>query len=80
MPSFSSHQGDLSSSPASSITSGSTRSHKISLASDSSKKSQTNLHLIGKIDAVGNNNGWNPFKKSSHRDHQMIKNDNIIFR
>ena len=56
MPSISTaSQGDLSSSPASSVTSGSTRSHKGSEGSSSivTKKSHASLH-IGNIEKVVN--------------------------
>lgn len=77
MPSLSStsHHGDLSSSPASSVTSGSTRSHNG--RSDSlGKKHQGHNN--------NNNNGsaWNPFKRSGRADKtkSILENDNVILR
>ena len=75
MPSISTtSQGDLSSSPASSVTSGSTRSHKGSeVSSSATKKSQTSLHMVGQP------HGWNLFKKSHSKSHAS-KNENVILR
>ena len=66
MPSTFSHPSgeELSSSPASSVTSGSTRSH-----ATPDKKSQTNL----------SHGSWNPFKKPV-KSHHIVINDNIILR
>ena len=76
MPSISTaSQGDLSSSPASSVTSGSTRSHKGSEGSSALKKSQTSLHMVGQP------HGWNLFKKSHTKTAcQASKNENVILR
>ena len=65
--------GELSSSPASSVTSGSTRSHH----GHKDEKSKTST-------TTQSNGNWNPFKKGSNH-HQLNKplyhiNDNIILR
>merc|ERR1719323_812559 len=78
MPSISTaSQGDLSSSPASSVTSGSTRSHKGSEGSSSivTKKSHASLHIVGQPQT------WSIFKKShSKTSCPASKNENVILR
>ena len=73
-----SHQsgGDLSSSPASSVTSGSTRSNKASSTEGSGSK-KTHLNPL-----VNGNTSWNPFRKSQTNGQTPVRlvNDNIIMR
>lgn len=75
--SFSHQSGDLSSSPASSVTSGSTRSNKASSTEGPSKKQHLNNPL------VNGNSSWNPFRKSGGASGQVTArciNENIIMR
>ena len=75
--------GELSSSPASSITSGSTRSHNHHQKHDSKK--QSNLKTSTSRDPPAVNNPWNPFKKGQQSSKTHVTathhiNDNIILR
>ena len=73
--SFSHQSGDLSSSPASSVTSGSTRSNKASSTEGPTKKPHLNPLVNG-------NTSWNPFRKSGTSGQVTGRciNENIIMR